>query len=690
MARRSRQGHRPVIDKWRGLNQRIPPSALPPGALSLALNVETHGGALRPRGGYREFNRSGADPNGKVLSIYGHPIGADQADILLVQALRTSAISDFYAMNDAGTDWIALTARSSSPSFDWAVSDLSNQPVGATNPILKIGRATYFTAGGWTLVMMPDSPVMAFKKSGSNYLFRRAGYAYPPTTPSNATPNLSPDREGPSVSGASNNAGGGVTSSATYKYLFTWAEDVYSQLESNLGTLAVSVTTGGSDNRIVLTLGTGAVANGKDWPEHYFGSGGNNETMLFAGILRVYRTQADGDEYFHLADLAYGATSLIDTTSDVTLSAGSPPPTLRDAPPENILCGCYARNRAFYVPANSNVVWYSRADLADTGRAGVEYVGPFNFFTIPTDDPITGCVAYGQDVLIFKKNSVWMVDTSPLGDDGSSSPPPNIYQLENAGGACSPHVIATSLPRGSTVPRVFYANVNGGYQFAGQTARCITEDIPADWSLLAPASWSNASGAWDPFHHRYVLAAQHETEVGGGTLKRILVYDDDTESWFPWVVPTDVRSLAVVQRGPSTAAFPNHPLFYHGGADGKIYYWSKPGDEYYSDNGTAIDWYANTGRMGLGDVTQRKRLLDLAVGIEAGTTAAVTLTLFVDDDIVPAKTASYTVGASDRLLMMHLGGKARKYLVRLSGASVPAMLRILSISMPQGQRGIRG
>ena len=320
---------------------------LPPGFLAGCTNVETYGGALRPRGGYTEFDRLTVTPSDRVNSFYGHPI-KNEADVFLMQALRDANTSDYFVMNAAGTDWERLSAESGV--YDWANVTLNNHPAGTSNPVLKEGRATYFTAGGWTIICSPDSPVMAYKRSGaSTHILRRAGYAAAPKFPSNATPNLSPAREGPSVSAVASNSTGSMTNNGVYKYLFTWAEDAYAQIESVAGDLlnGVAVTLGATDDTVTLSFGAASsVVNPKTWPPNYFGTSSGLKTDLFAGILRVYRTVASGTEYYHVGDHTFGANTFVDTMSDAALLAQTPLNTDHYPPPENILCGCYARNRA--------------------------------------------------------------------------------------------------------------------------------------------------------------------------------------------------------------------------------------------------------------------------------------------------------------------------------------------------------
>lgn len=273
----------------------------------------------------------------------------------------------------------------------------------ATTTFITIPSAQgVFTAGervafeqAENYAFMGTSSTIAYKWNGAE--FTRMG-VYPPTTTATV---------------ASANLVGALTASGEYRYKITFRNS--NLVESDLGpvtsTFVISTTSGQN------TMAAIPVA----------------PTSWGVGSRRIYRNAAADTSVFKLvATIADNTTTTYaDNVADAALGATAP--TDNGVPPKFTAC-IWHRNRMFVNDvSNPNYVFYS--------EIGQPYTFPTtNFFKIgdKTSDLVRGFSSYGDNLLIFCDESVWLNVMTNVSDDTTwqQSPTTSPY------GSRSPHGLA--------------------------------------------------------------------------------------------------------------------------------------------------------------------------------------------------------------------------------------------------------
>ncbi len=324
-----------------------------------------------------------------------------------------------------------------------------------------------------------------------------------------------------------------------------------------------------------------------------------------------------------------------DALSDSSLSNDTIAPFDNLQPPPNVQYMCMHKQRAVYVPVQSNLVYVSPPPNKATGRIQAEYVGRTSFALL-SDSPgeyITGVWSFGDQLLIFKQSAVYTFDFTIFDQQGTQSP---FRRVEGAAG-CSSHWTIQEIPPAEGQARLLiYANTEGVHLYNGVGSECISRKIDQSWKQLQQATqsivqsdWYWASSVIDPNHRLYLITAAFVND-GVGNPSRTFAYSLDTRSWTKWL-SFAARSWLVTRERPAVS---NTRLGWQGvyftRDDGRVYRLSDLEVPIATDNGAPILFGVSIA-VAPGGQAYRKHVHDFVLRLTRPTANPVSLSFALDD-----------------------------------------------------------
>lgn len=289
-----------------------------------------------------------------------------------------------------------------------------------------------------------------------------------------------------------------------YEYAITFYDSV-NDIESNpvyTGTITVDMTSRG-----ILVRYTGSSG-----PGPYGGRGLTGEGAV--GHMRVYRKNVTLNQPFYrlvhvFEDLSGSYQDWVDTTQ----IGGTEDEPLESITLSDTQTGPFAPNRNTPPPATSVAAWYKRRMwYADPDDGSIlryselgkpEYVAGANFYEIggDRDDVVTGMIEMAGQLVVLKKESIWIVSGEVARGSNESDAlgnvplevNPEIYKTKSKTG-CD----ATAGGNGAIVcghpPLLYYPKAEGFYVFDGVDDRPVSDIVSNEWAALMAAIPTSSVG----------------------------------------------------------------------------------------------------------------------------------------------------------------------------------------------------
>ncbi len=288
---------------------------------------------------------------------------------------------------------------------------------------------------------------------------------------------------------------GGGMSAGTYRYLFSiWNTET--GVESAVGTV-VSDVVAVSNDEVTIDLTTFSVA----WERYESG----------ADEIRIYRTEADGGVYYHLADVAIDAASYVDDAADTTLVTRMPTYVGYAAPSR---FGFELDDRLWLGNQENNE---SRLVYTEKFSLGGFYSDNYVDVGSGDGDALTGGVGMADRAVVFKRRSCWLLSSA-----GGAT---QVVRLASGVGCVQHATIAASHDA------VYFLAEGGVYRLplGGGTPEALMDSSwQAIFAGMTEEDFEGCSAGWDPITRRYVCSIR----VDG--VARMLVYTVETQAWALW------------------------------------------------------------------------------------------------------------------------------------------------------------
>lgn len=317
-----------------------------------------------------------------------------------------------------------------------------------------------------------------------------------------------PDPVGP-VSATAGGTGG--LSAGLYGYLFAFRDGTHG-VESAVGAFTTTVSAGGGDE---VTLGATA---GQELP-----------ATALAGVtdVRIYRTHANGSEYYFLADVPLHQASYVDGTADSALTSPRDP-YWGFAPPSRV---CFEHNGSVLLCNQAGAE--SRVLVGEPGRLGAFYSEAYLDAGAGDGDQIVGALSVRGIALIFKRRSVWQITGQGPSTYGAQRLYPDSGCVSGETIAASHQYVYWLSPTG-----VMRLPLDGGPPLdlsEGAQRPLFAEFLSEDYG--------SASGIWDDRGKRYLCSFR------AGGVVRTLVHYELSGSWALWDLDAGAWRLLAIDGG---------------------------------------------------------------------------------------------------------------------------------------------
>lgn len=296
-------------------------------------------------------------------------------------------------------------------------------------------------------------------------------------------------------------------------------------------------------------------------------------------------------------------------------------------------------SRLFITGDGSNKAFYSGLDFNGVARA--DYFPDLNEVAVgDANTPITALIRHYSRLLIYKLDSTYSVyyDALTLAD-GSVTAGFYVTPVNRSVGCCAPGqaVLVENKPRtldGRSVVEWKSSNAGGNIGADERNAHRISQRVD---STIRAFDLNTAKTFYDKYAHEYYVIGSNGTA---------LVHGIDSDAWY---VYTGFDALCLANYKDE---------LYFGTADGYLRHVS---DDYYSDDGEAIDACWESGAMSFGRDFKRKYSAMLWVGVkpEDNGFIAVTAETNIKSDFIEYAFASEVSGEVPEMQRIKL--KAKKF-----------------------------
>lgn len=336
---------------------------------------------------------------------------------------------------------------------------------------------------------------------------------------------------------------------------------------------------------------------------------------------RIYRTLADGDDYFHLLDLDGNTnTTLLDTTSDDTVellpaipgTLVSPPGTLPGIRFKNII---EWKSRLWAVadsPALVDTVY-----ISETNKV---YAWPNTVTAYPTGMDSDGIVAFAKrrnQLGLLKTNGVWQISGSS-GNTGINVNNISISQVKVGSGCVAPDSVVT------IDDKVYFLGSDGVYRWDDSGVVSVTDSTVAPWfrtdTYFNRTRFSNAFAKYNEARDQYEL---HLANVGDSTENRWVAYSVKTGGWYG----PHLTSLFTPTYAHNTDDADGLPILLVGGSDGVVYKGNQTTFRDGAATAIALDAYGPWHGIDAPDIEHFWGQLSILTQVESSGTLTITPTV---------------------------------------------------------------
>lgn len=440
----------------------------------------------------------------------------------------------------------------------------------------------------------------------------------------------------PDASSMSATPTGSGTFSGTYKYKVTFLYDDYLS-ESEPCDEEISANASNHDYIALTDIPTGAGDVKK---------------------RKIYRTEDGGSVYYHLTTINDNTTTTYnDSTPDAQLGTDNPP-TDAGIPP---VCKymCVKENRLIFAgnPDNPDYVYYS--EILEP-----EVVKSTSLVKITTegDDVITGIVNFQDNVIVFKKNSIWALLGSP-----SSWVKRNLHSSLGCAAPGSIQVTENKIIFLGT----YKGRVEGVFSYDGAVFRRESDNIPDQIDDINTSYFDNICSSY--YDKKYKISVT--TSSGGGSV-------NDKTYQCTWVKTEFGEYPAWTIFSYGVNVFAARDADEYAGSAKENYCWKMHSGN--SDRGLALvtKWQSGDLDFGMPNVTKDFREFSFDAYLPEGT---LTLTFSVDNDRITKQKQIKTGAGEDGFyrkrfsLPFGLVGKRFKY--KFEDAGTTGAFYIMSIDV---------
>ena len=246
----------------------------------------------------------------------------------------------------------------------------------------------------------------------------------------------------------------------------------------------------------------------------------------------------------------------------------------------------------------------------------------FEYFGDDDSSPITGLASFGEHVVVFRQDSIWLLVDDGVDDNGLQRfAPAKVVD----GTGCVSRATIKKIPGG-----LCFLSEDGVYLFNGQSVQKISTAID---SLLARDMLKSQRFKASADHYKSNNCYLLSVPTGDGTERKTYAYDYLNQAWWPWDglhVMTWARYEDYADEEHMTGILSNGMILEL--SSGKTL-----------DSSTGINAYVQTHRLGYGDELT-KRFSTVHVTAE-NTSGDLTVTVTPEDVIVGS---SYTLKTDTR------------------------------------------